>query len=713
MDNLVITNDGRSLMARALNSQTSVTFTKVVTTDYSYNNSILTGLTGISDVKQTFNVSNVSIVNQTQVEFTTVFNNEYLETGYFIRALGVYAKDSSNNEILYAVALAPNNPDYLYPFSNGALESVSYKLILSVSNSGAIELTVNDNGYAAESDLLSHTSMKVTQADGAHGIRYVNGLLQYRNNNNQWVTIPTYGVPTVTGPVNTKYMKGDLRIYVRWKDPEDSVDEYSGLVTSWSCTKLIMNTTHVPQNVDDGTVLVTSTVRNQYSNEPYRFNNLTENQTYYLRLFVITSDNRTIADEIIYSTEATQHKYCRIRFEINDSDPSNVQAYNWASTFNSSQTKYNDFNEFFGVVPVAVTTLGEYFTEECELNWDLTTVKGTSNAPFITDNYDIVVKFPRMGYKIVRDSTYINVYLTNDPYHPDYCYDAFKRGNANKDCFYLGAYESGADYEFDGETSSPQCLVSKKYSDYMFDSENDYGEKLLDSVTLSQCIQLAKNKHIEGGGLQNLATTDSQWGITGFHQFTYLQCLYLIKYQNRNSQLTLSPGYTKTSHTDHIGPGEKASSTFDSNSDYINHNNDANDYPTKFLGLVNLWGNMYEFLDGLFISASNNIFTTTLLGTTINDTNYTRVATNVSTQSKAFVTDTYGTSALGFLPKITSDTNGSATTYYCDKAALLTSSVCITGGNWNVGTNGGIFAMDINHGTSYSSRYVGCRLMYL
>ena len=93
-----------------------------------------------------------------------------------------------------------------------------------------------------------------------------------------------------------RYIEEGELAYVWWTDPED-VTLQGEVISKWAGTKLVYKiydsfqmheTSAYPQNIDDGNVLVESTVRNQYSTTPYMADGLDTSKVYYCRLFPYT-----------------------------------------------------------------------------------------------------------------------------------------------------------------------------------------------------------------------------------------------------------------------------------------------------------------------------------------------------------------------------------------------------------------------------------------
>lgn len=144
MNSLVVTNDGHALMTRLIAGTATCKFTKVEISDHTYTASELEALSELADVKQTEDIAEVSVVDNSYVKAAVRFENSKLEEGYYIRTLGVFAKDLSNNsEILYAVSIADDNPDYMPAFGGKTSTGIQFNLSILVNNSDNVTVEVS------------------------------------------------------------------------------------------------------------------------------------------------------------------------------------------------------------------------------------------------------------------------------------------------------------------------------------------------------------------------------------------------------------------------------------------------------------------------------------------------------------------------------------------------------------------------------------------
>lgn len=69
-------------------------------------------------------------------------------------------------------------------------------------------------------------------------------------------------------PCNFKVEKIDGAILITWVDPSDIKQDK--INTKWDHTMIIRNPDHIPKNIHDGNMIMSSAVRNTYSARPYR-----------------------------------------------------------------------------------------------------------------------------------------------------------------------------------------------------------------------------------------------------------------------------------------------------------------------------------------------------------------------------------------------------------------------------------------------------------
>jgi hypothetical protein len=128
----------------------------------------------------------------------------------------------------------------------------------------------------------SHVADQIQTESGVHGIRYWNGQLQY-DNGIDWATVQT-GAGIGIGSVKALRIDGEENaLVISWLEPDDLM-LHGIAVSKWMTTTLVRKDSGYPDDINDGTLVVTNTIRDQYASG-YTDSGLTNGETYYYRLF--------------------------------------------------------------------------------------------------------------------------------------------------------------------------------------------------------------------------------------------------------------------------------------------------------------------------------------------------------------------------------------------------------------------------------------------
>lgn len=103
---------------------------------------------------------------------------------------------------------------------------------------------------------------------------------------------------------------GNAKVELTWTDPKDKYATPEGdisdtgdqLVSEWDHTVLVRKTGSQPAGPNDGTVVVSSSVRNQYQSTPYADTGLTNDTTYYYAVFAYNKDGVASAGAFVNAT---------------------------------------------------------------------------------------------------------------------------------------------------------------------------------------------------------------------------------------------------------------------------------------------------------------------------------------------------------------------------------------------------------------------------
>ena len=325
-----------------------------------------------------------------------------------------------------------------------------------------------------------------------------------------------------------------------------------------------------------------------------------------------------------------------------------------------------EWDEFFGHYPVMFKNGVE--GQKLDRNDFSKHEDGTPADITSGDEGDVMIAFPRRGLRISTDENdIVTVSMTDNPNDPTFEYNAHRRGEAQKDIFYLGAYGG---FVLDNKLRS---LSGKKIyypGHYMYECRN-YAQA---------------NGKSDG--------TSSGYEIGAWFQLVFRQAMYLLKFKNTDSQTAVGRGQflgdaSNTGGTDKYGMDSEIIKK--TNPSYMTDNK----HQVKCLGIEDFWGNFYEWIDGIYFDFVDNenlgfyLFTTT--------TNFDRNRAAYENSGRLcryaidhFITKISGTTKGAFLPTTTG--------YDLEKS-------CFPDGAY-VGGNGGTDVNDVvYHGNSDWNAY--------
>lgn len=308
------------------------------------------------------------------------------------------------------------------------------------------------------------------------------------------------------------------------------------------------------------------------------------------------------------------------------------------------------------------------------LNPDDFTKKADGSVADITsgNDGDVMIEIPKMAYMIYTEGNDLYVKITDNPnaktIDERYCFNAHSRDvEGDREKLYISAY-------LGHNLSSKLRSLSGKVP------------------TADQTIGTFRTQ-AQANGLG--------YDIVSFYPLTLLQCLYLIRFKNLDSQTALGRGYAD-------GNSESVN-TGGTNTKGMYFGETTGKQQMKFLGIEDFWGNLRWWIDGLYSDANYHILTAfkTFNGT---GAGYVDNGQGATANIRRYMSKPQGTSQTGF---ITKEASGSETTYFCDCAYLAASCLPHFGGNWDYASDAGAFFLDVTDSTSYSNAGLGGRLMYL
>lgn len=151
----VITEKGLALINKVQTGSVNLEFTKISTGEGDYTDSEdLTKAIALKEKRQDFALSSIEVVDNDTVKIRTVIGNQGLESGYYIKEIGLYAADPDEGEILYSLAVAYQGQwDYLPSEVEMKLATITLDTFSSVANASTVTIQGGTGAYASAEDL--------------------------------------------------------------------------------------------------------------------------------------------------------------------------------------------------------------------------------------------------------------------------------------------------------------------------------------------------------------------------------------------------------------------------------------------------------------------------------------------------------------------------------------------------------------------------------
>lgn len=500
----------------------------------------------------------------------------------------------------------------------------------------------------------------------AHGLRVNTATksLEYYDGA-EW-HIVSNGLP-IGNVANFTASVGDTKITLNWEDPTDLiVDDVT--IATWAKTKIMRKIGSYPANENDGVLVIENGVRDQYKTTGYEDTGLTNGTQYYYMAFPITDAGIATID-IDNRATATPQPFAvyGVSIDLTNSNPLTSVTYTDGATgMTKGSSSWDAMNIFKDIKPcVLLNGVVQYYLNPANF-----AQKADGSASDITSGSagDVMIEIPKIGFKITAVGSTVTVKITENPADSNYKYYAHTRvteGDRGK--LYVGAF-------LGYNLSSKLRSLSGK------------------APTATQTRATFRTQAQANG---------TGYDLLSFYPYLLLQCLYLIRYGSLDSQTALGRGF--------VDANSAAINTGGTVAKGMNFGETTGKLQMKFLGIEDFWGNLYQFLDGLFCNASWNILTAF---TNFNDTGagYADRGQGATANVSGYMSVPQGSSESGFIAKTCS---GSGTTFFSDGGSLRAGCLPYFGGRWYDGAIAGAFRLDVDVDASDSYAYYGARLMYL
>ena len=518
----------------------------------------------------------------------------------------------------------------------------------------------------------ANTHINTGVDDGeAHGLRVneVTKSLEFFNGN-EWKRV-SKGIP-VANVSGFTANAGDGKITLNWNDPSDvTITSTSGevvTVSKWAGTKILRKTGSYPANENDGTLVINNGVQDQYVSTGYQDTGLTNGTVYYYAAFPYTDDNLYTVSTANRAT-ATPQPFATygVSIDLSNSNPLTSVTYtDGAVGVTKGSAAWDTMAIFKDIKPcVLLNGVVQYYLNPANF-----AQKADGSASDITSGSagDVMIEIPKIGFKITTVGSTVTVKITENPADSNYKYYAHTRtteGDRSK--LYVGAF-------LGYNLSSKLRSLSGK------------------APTATQTRATFRTQAQANG---------AGYDLLSFYPYLLLQCLYLIRYGSLDSQTALGRGY--------VDGNSAAINTGGTVAKGMNFGETTGKLQMKFLGIEDFWGNLYQFLDGLFCDVSRNILTAF---TNFNDTGagYTNRGQGATANVSGYMSVPQGSSESGFIAKTCS---GSATTFFSDSGNLYAGFLPYFSSYWDGGATAGAFRLTVAMDASSSTAYYGARLMCL
>ena len=135
----VLTEKGRELLAKGL-AGGKIEFTKMQIGDGTTTTDAR-NMTSLVNPKKDLMILNIKVTGG-QCELTALLSNQNLDTGFYIKELGVFARGADGIEILYAYNISIN-PDFIPPFNANNIVEIEYVDTLIVDQAANITAVID------------------------------------------------------------------------------------------------------------------------------------------------------------------------------------------------------------------------------------------------------------------------------------------------------------------------------------------------------------------------------------------------------------------------------------------------------------------------------------------------------------------------------------------------------------------------------------------
>ena len=172
---MITTNKGRDLVSKSNATGKAINWTRIALGEGQNTGNIYT-MIDIVDKKIDIVINKATDLTNGKWKIQGDINNEQLDTGFFCREIGVFAKcEGDDNEVLFAYTNGGNYVDYI-PDKTTHVDTKKVTCMFAVGDAEHINIINNDEAFLRKEDLNEHNS-----DPNAHDNRF-NAIIQQVNN---------------------------------------------------------------------------------------------------------------------------------------------------------------------------------------------------------------------------------------------------------------------------------------------------------------------------------------------------------------------------------------------------------------------------------------------------------------------------------------------------------------------------------------------------
>lgn len=165
---LIITKSGQELLAKVLVDGGKLEFTRICVSEAEIAEKNLEQLTELPEIKQESRILDIVKTSSSAVKVEASFSNRELSAGYFMRTLGLFAKNGGS-EVLYAAAAEVSGHCFMPAYNGVTVSGALIQLVTSVGNAENISFEVDPAGTATiarlAEEIAKHNSDANAHAD--------------------------------------------------------------------------------------------------------------------------------------------------------------------------------------------------------------------------------------------------------------------------------------------------------------------------------------------------------------------------------------------------------------------------------------------------------------------------------------------------------------------------------------------------------------------